>query len=103
MKQLFITVVLFVLAGCASKSTSSEFRKADQTQTMVLQCASGLAKCYSTANEICGSRGFDELDRPQVRNLTAAGRLEDQGDGRHVYREDLRIEADQQTLAFRCK
>jgi hypothetical protein len=103
MKQLLLIVILFVLPGCASDSAHSDFNDVDKTQTLVLKCAKGFAQCYSKANEVCGSRGFEELDRSQFGHLTAAGRLDNQGKDRHVYREDLRIETDQQTLTFRCK
>ena len=103
MKQQLLIVASIMLVGCAPITVLSDSSNSDRTQSMVLKCSDGLAKCYSTANEICGSRGFDELDRAQGGRLTAAGRLDEQGDDHHVYREDLRLEEDQQTLAIRCK
>ena len=104
MNQMVLIAVIFSLAGCASKTNSHTVGSADTTQPIVLSCQNGLARCYSTANELCGSRGFDEIDRtPASGNLTMAGRLDKQGGGRDVYREDVRFEADNQTIVVRCK
>ena len=103
MQHLLIMIAMTILAACAANTTSGQSSSPDKTQTMVLKCSHGLVKCYSSANDICGSRGFDELDRAHGGQLTATGRLEDQGDGRHVYQEDVRFEQDQQTIVIRCK
>lgn len=101
-RQLFYLVCM-TLPGCVSNQATGEAGSSDRTQTMVLDCPGGLAKCYSSAKSICGPRGFDELDRARDGFLTATGRLDQQRDGRHVYREDLRFEGDNQTLVIRCK
>ena len=103
MKQLLSIVAMTILIGCAPSTIPSDSSNFDRTQAMVLKCSDGLAKCYSTANEICGSRGFDELERTRDGHLTTAGRLDNQGDDRHVYREDPRFEEDLQTIVIRCK
>ena len=103
MKHLLLIGILALLISCASNSNQGDSSQYDRTQPIVLKCSDGWAKCYSTANEICGSRGFDELDRAQDGHLTAAGRVDEQGSSRGVYREDLRFEGDQQTLVIQCK
>jgi len=103
MKPLLAVTAMIILAGCASGTSSDPSGSVDRTQPMVVGCSDGLAKCYSQANELCGARGFDELERTRDSQLTAAGRLERQSDDRHVYREDVRFEDGLQTIVIRCK
>ena len=93
---------MIILAGCAKTAPSGDYHGVDKSQPVVMSCPDGIAKCYSMANELCGPRGFDEMERAPSSNVTAAGRLENQRDGRHVYREDLRLEDAYQTITVRC-
>ena len=101
--RMGLLVTLSVTAACVSDAEPSDPRFSDKTQPIVLDCANGWAKCVSTANKICGPSGFDEIDRAQDMNMTASGRLEDHSDGRHVYREDVRIERQNQAMVIRCR
>ena len=103
LKQQLFVIASVVLIGCASNTMSDAPRGAERTQTQVLNCANGITDCYASANKVCGSSGFDELDRALDQRLTAAGRLDEQGDTRFIYREDLRYEDSPTTLVFRCK
>ena len=103
MKQLGLLVALSTLLGCSTASDLDTPEDVDKTRTLVLNCDKGLAKCYKAANKICGPEGFDEVSRSLDDQLTGAGRLEDQGRGRQVYREDIRIESEQSILTFRCR
>lgn len=95
--------IVIGLGGCAANSSSSKISSTDKAQPIVLGCPNGIAKCYSTANELCGPRGFDEIERTPSSNVTTMGRLDDQSGGRHVYREDMRFEDEHQTIVIRCK
>jgi hypothetical protein len=103
MQRMALMVALSVTAACASDGQPRDPRFSDKAQPIVLDCPNGWAKCVSTANKICGPSGFDEIDRAQDVNMTAAGRLDDHSDGRHVYREDVRIESQNQTMVIRCR
>ena len=95
-----LSIAFTIASGCTSVAALDD---TDRTQTLVLQCPDGMAQCYADANKACGPRGFDEVDRARTGNMTSGGRLDDQGDGRYVYREDVRFEQDQQILAVRCR
>jgi len=103
MKKIIVILGSSILVACASGAGSNNSGDVDKTQAIVLDCPNGLANCVSAANRICGSRGFNEIDRFQDVNLTNAGRVEDQHDGRLIYREDVRFESQQETLVIRCK
>jgi len=90
-----------MLVACASGASDAGI--GDRTQPIALDCSQGWAKCVSAANKICGSRGFDEIDRMQDAHMSASGRLDEQRDGRHIYREDARIENRNQTMVIQCK
>ena len=92
-----------VMAACASGARSGDTVKADGTQVLALDCSDGWAKCMSTANDVCGPRGFDEVDRVQDAHVSSSGRLDRQSDGRHIYTEDLQIEDQNQTILIRCR
>lgn len=102
-QSMTLIVALSVTAACASDVAPSDTHVSDTKLPIVLDCSNGWAKCVSAANKICGSSGFDEIDRVQDTNMTAAGRLDDQSDGRHIYREDVRIEHRNQTMVVRCR
>ena len=103
MKRLISMVALSVTAACASDAGPTDTHISDAKQPIILDCPKGWAKCVSTANKICGSSGFDEIDRVQDTNTTALGRLDDHSEGRHIYREDVRIEHQNQTMVIRCR
>ena len=103
MKPMILLIVSMVFTACASGSDPNDAGIADRTQPIVLDCSNGWAKCVSTANKMCGPRGFDEVDRMQDMQMTASGRLDDYADGRHVYREDARIENQNQVMVIRCR
>lgn len=102
-KPMILIIASSLTAACAANSGPNESGVADTAQPIVLDCSGGWARCVSTANKMCGSRGYDEIDRMQDAHMTAAGRLDDQTDGRHVYREDARIEHQNQTMVIRCR
>ena len=103
MMRMSLIIMLSVMAACASDTDPSDTRIADRSQPIVLSCSNGWAQCVSTANKICGSRGFDEKDRLQDTQVTASGRLERQTGERHVYREDVRVEHQNQTMVIQCR
>ena len=72
-KQMMLIIVSGMMAACASGSDPTDTGVADKTQPIVLDCSNGSAKCVSTANKICGSRGYDEVDRMQAAYMTASG------------------------------
>ena len=102
-KPMMLIIAASMMAACASGVDPSDTGMADKTQPIFLDCSNGWAKCVSTANEICGSRGYDEVDRMQDAYMTASGRLDDHSDGRHVYREDVRLENQNQTMVIQCR
>ncbi len=102
-RQPILIIALSVLAGCVSGAGPSGSDVSDRTQSIVIECSNGWAKCVATANKMCGSRGYDELDRMQDMRVTASGRVDEQHSDRHIYREDVRIEDQNQTLVIRCK
>ncbi len=99
-----VAVICFLnLGACASDNDPIDRENVDETQVIVLDCSNGWAKCTSAANQICGSRGFDEVDRFHDTYMSAAGTLEDQGDGRHVARDTFSQKDENQTMAIRCR
>ena len=103
MRQPILIIALSMLAGCVSSASPSGSDVSDRTQSIDIKCSNGWGKCVTKANKMCGSRGFDELDRAQDRHVTASGRLDGQHSDRLIYREDVRIEDQNRTLVIRCK
>ena len=103
MKRIFLIIGSSVIAACASGADPSDPTGVDKTQAIVLDCPSGWAKCVSTANKLCGPRGFDEVDRMQDLRLATSAGLERQGDDQHVYREQMSHESQQQVMVIRCR
>jgi hypothetical protein len=102
-QMLLLLVVVCFFAACASASRHADADPYDTTQIIVLDCSDGWDRCNSEANKICGPRGFDEVDRMQDTRMVTRGGLEDQGEGRHVYRDDLRLESQNEIMSIRCK
>ena len=103
MKRIILLAGLSMMAAFASGSGSGEPGVADRTQDIVLDCSQGMGKCVLAANKICGGRGFDEIDRLQDVRVTTTGRMEDQGDGRSIYRDEVSFENQRQTMVIRCR
>ena len=91
------------LAACASDNGRINLEDTDEDQPIFLDCSDGWASGTSAANKICGSRGFDEIDRMQDTHLSATGALEDLGDGHHIIKDELRHEGENQAMIIRCR
>lgn len=71
--SLVVGALIASAAGCASVKES---HSADGRKAYTLNC-SGLArgwdKCLAAAGEICGTRGYDVLDRVSERTASIGG------------------------------
>ncbi len=103
MKWLILIVISSLTAACASGAGSSAPGVSPQNQPIVLDCPDGWVKCVSSANKLCGPRGFDEISRVRDAYMTSSARLDDQNDGRHIIREDVRIENQNETMVIQCR
>jgi len=96
-----LLIVVITLAACAGTPPISLQPEAESS-VVTLQCDDGWDGCYSQANKLCGSRGFDEVDRQQTERLTSSGRSMGPATERDVYREDNRAEIENRVLTIRC-
>ena len=71
--------------------------------THTLHCDDGWNDCYVQANRVCGSRGFDEVDRMQGERLTASGRSVSPQTEPESWRNDNRAEVESRVLTIRCR
>jgi hypothetical protein len=68
-----------------------------------LHCDDGWNDCYTQANWICGSRGFEEIDRAQSERLTSSGRSVSPEIEPETQRNDNRAEVEGRVLTIRCR
>lgn len=103
------TLLLCVLLGasCAVGRSSEPYVLSDGSRAVTITCEDGWAQCYLTAERLCGSAGYEELDRASNASLSTAGRVEPRvftghGLGNEVYREDVRNNVESGTITIRC-
>lgn len=93
--------------GCSTQPSDSAFDLSNGVTAHTFRCPASWEKCYDSANDVCGRKGFEEIDRASAGSITSAGRMDDpanansQGSG--VYREDVRQDDYDRVLTVRCK
>ncbi len=102
-----VFVLLSVIAGCASADRHSVADLSDGSSVHTLHCRDGWTRCYRSAQDICGSRGFEEVERVVDGKVTSAGHLArlhsiDGSTEDFAYSEDPRNEAFERTVTIRC-
>ncbi len=100
--------LLVVAGGCASADRHSTVGLSDGSTVHTLHCREGWAGCYQDAREICGSDGYEEIDRVVDSKVTSAGHLArlhsiEGGIEDHAYSENARHEVFERTVTIRCK
>ena len=103
-----VLVLLALIAGCVSADRHSVADLSDGSSVHTLHCRDGWTRCYQSARDICGSRGFEEVERVVDGKVTSAGRLArlhsiDGSIEDHAYSEDPRNEVFDRTVTIRCK
>jgi hypothetical protein len=102
MKVLLLAAGVLVLTSCADTlPISLDPEKSPSNHT--LRCGDGWNDCYTQANRICGSRGFDEVDRVQSERLTSSGRSVSTEIEPETQRNDNRAEVEGRVLTIRCR
>lgn len=79
----------------------------DGTPVHTIRCEANWDGCYLAADQICGNRGFEEVDRNVDSALSSAGRLErmhtiEGGIERHRYSENAQEESYNRVITIRC-
>lgn len=106
MRELLFFYVLLGLGACSTDKADRGSELADGSTVYTLRCPTDWSGCYTDAKNICGHRGFVEVDRFSAGSIGNSGRLDDtknahsQGSG--VYREDIRQDDYDRVLTIRC-
>ncbi len=103
-----LLVVPTMLFGCAIADRHTETGLSDGSTVHTLHCRNGWAGCYQSAQDVCGSAGFDEVNRVLDGKVTSAGHLArmhsiEGGIEDHVYSEEPRNDVFDRTITIRCK
>ena len=94
-------VFALVVASCADTPPISLEPEAEAA-SHTLRCDKGWNDCYSQANRICGSRGYEEIDRAQSERLTSSGRSVSPEMQPESMRNDNRAEVETRVVTIRC-
>ncbi len=107
-RGIWMFVMCLLAGGCASADRHSTVGLSDGSTVHTLHCRAGWAGCYQDAKDICGSDGYEEIDRVVDGKVTSAGHLArlhsiEGGMEDHAYSENARQEVFDRTVTIRCK
>ena len=106
--RTFVLLGVLALGGCATDAGHSTMALSDGTLVHTIRCENGWDGCYRTANRICGSGGFEEIDRSVASAIDSSGRLRrmhtvEGAIDEHRYSENPQENAFERLILVRCK
>mgnify|MGYP001546115988 FL=1 len=105
--KTILVFCLLSLTACVKDAGHSASSMSDGSTVHTVRCEEGWDACYLTASQICGERGFEEVERSIDTSLSSAGRLErmhtvEGGIDQHRYSENPQAESYNRVITIRC-